>query len=81
MHLAAPNERRGKSFDSTHLQSRVELLLVETQAASQHSREATAHAIAAAQTLFNELRAAKAACVAAERAAHLAAGAISGAAS
>lgn len=76
MHRAMPDERRGKQF-SGHDVARLELLLVEVQAAAQHAREQEAHAIAAGQTLMNALREARAACVAAERAAHIAAGAVS----
>lgn len=78
LHVATAADRRGKSF-STHDIARLEVLLVEVQAAAQHAREQEAHAIAAGQTLMNALRHARAAVVAAERAAHLAAGAVSGA--
>lgn len=78
LHVATAADRRGKSFESTHVQSRVELLLVEQQAASEHALQAISHAAAALQTLANELRAARAAAVAANRAGHLAAGAVSG---
>lgn len=76
-HATRLADRRGELFNR-HQSARVETLLVEQQAAAEHALEATAHAIAAAQTLMNELRAARAAAVASRRAAHLAAGAISG---
>lgn len=80
-HLEAAPEPCGKSSDedwTTHTRSRVELLLVEQQAATEHAVEALSHCVAALQTMTNELRAARAAAVAANRAAHLAAGAVSG---
>lgn len=80
-HLESAPNAHGKSFDSTHVQSRVEILLVEQQAASEYAVQAISHAAAALQTLTNELRAARAAAVASNRAGHLAAGAVSGATS
>lgn len=74
---SAPSARG--NFSSTHERARVELLLVEQQAASEHVVTAISHAAAALQTLTNELRAARAAAVASNRAGHLAAGAVSGA--
>lgn len=80
LHVATPNERRGETLNRDE-RARTETLLVEQQAAADSALEALAHAIAASQTLLNELRAARAASVASRRAAHLAAGQISGAAS
>ena len=80
LHLATPDERRGKSF-TTHERAHTETLLCETQAAADYALDALAHAIASSQTLLNELRAARAASVASKRAAHLAAGQVSGATS
>ena len=79
-HLRTVPEPIGKSFNS-HERAHTEALLCETQAAADHALDALAHAVAASQTLLNELRAARAASVASRRAAHLAAGQISGAAS
>lgn len=78
LHVVTPDTTRGKEF-TTHDRARMELLLCEQQAAADHVIEAVAHAIAASQTVLNELRAARAASVASRRAAHLAAGQISGA--
>lgn len=77
-HLKSVPEARGKSFDSTHVQSRVETLLVENQAAADEMIERLGHLIAALQTACNEARHAKSAGIAGRRAAHLAAGAVSG---
>lgn len=77
-HLESAPAASGKSFASTHVQSRVEILLVEQQSASEYAVQAISHATAALQTLTNELRAARAAAVASSRAGHLAAGAVSG---
>lgn len=57
----------------------VEQYLMETQAASDAAQQRVAHAIATMQTLQNELRAARAACVAARQAARTATGILSGA--
>lgn len=76
-HLESAPEPRGKTFNS-HERAHTEVLLCETQAAADSALEALSHAIAASQTLLNELRAARAASVASRRAAHLAAGQISG---
>lgn len=77
LHIATPADACGKSF-TTHERAHTETLLVETQAAADHALEALAHAVAASQTLLNELRSARAASVASRRAAHLAAGQVSG---
>lgn len=77
LHAVTTEKRCGESL-SSHERSHTEVLLCETQAAAEYALEATAHAIAAAQTLMNELRSARAASVASRRAAHLAAGQISG---
>lgn len=81
LHLATPGERRGKEFGdlNTHQQSRLEQLLVEVQSAAHYAQVADEAAIAAAQRLTDALRVARAAAVAAERAARLAAGQVSGA--
>ena len=80
LHLATPNERRGKSFDelTTHESSRLEQLLVEVQSAAQYAQVADEEAISAAQRLTDALRVARAANTAASRAAFLAAGIITG---
>lgn len=77
LHVVTAADRRGKKLN-THEQSRLELLLCEAQAAAEHALACDEQAIAAAKTLTEALRQARAASVAARRAAHLAAGAVSG---
>lgn len=80
LHEATAADAVGFSFTGGD-RARTETMLCEAQAAAYYARTAVAHAIAAGKTAENALREAKAACVAAERAAHLATLAISGATS
>lgn len=77
LHVATDADRRGELLNRDE-RARTETMLCETQAAADHALDALAHAISASQTLLEALRVARAASVASRRAAHLAAGAVSG---
>lgn len=68
----------GKTI-SNRVAAHAEIDLIEAQCAQEAAQERLAHAIAAAQLLVNELRLARAASVAARRAARDACGVLSGA--
>lgn len=69
----------GDIFPTTHARARCELELVEIQAASDHVANAVHRSIGEAERLVDELVAVLHAAKAAQRAAHAAAGRISGA--
>jgi hypothetical protein len=84
LHLATAADRRGKDFRqdlNNHERARIELLLVEIQAAGEYAHGANEHALAEAKKLLAALTTALEANAAAIRAAHIAAGIVSGASS